>query len=71
MDDKKKDNFIIRFLKRFGLIKEYEISKSDMCKNAQSICKHNCDNCAWKENVERLNGATIEFIKDLCEGEQE
>lgn len=46
----KKDNFIIRFLKKIGLIKEYEISKSEMCKNAQSVCNHNCDTCAWKEN---------------------
>ena len=48
----KKDNFLIRFLKRIGLIKEYEVSKSEMCKKAQSICKHNCDNCAWKEHEE-------------------
>ena len=44
-----KESFIILFLKKIGLIKEYEIPKSEMCKNAQSICNHDCNACAWKE----------------------
>lgn len=46
----KKENIFIRFLKWIGLIKEYEISKSQMCKKAQNICDHNCDTCAWAES---------------------
>ena len=45
----KKESIFIRFLKWIGIIKEYEISKSEMCKNAQNICSHNCSICAWGE----------------------
>lgn len=43
----KKENIIIRILKFFHIIKEYEIDKSEMCKAAQNICNHNCETCAW------------------------
>lgn len=42
-----KENIIIRFLKWLGLIKERPISKSEMCKQAQNVCNHKCDSCAW------------------------
>ena len=46
---REKESLFIRLLKKIGLIKEVEISKNVMCKNAQSICNHNCDCCAWRE----------------------
>ena len=45
----KKESLLIRFLKWIGLIKEYEVSKKEMCKRAQSVCSKNCDSCAWHE----------------------
>ena len=46
---REKESLFIRLLKKIGLIKEVEISKKQMCKNAQSICNHNCECCAWRE----------------------
>lgn len=46
---KEKESLFIRLLKKIGLIKEVEINKNVMCKNAQSVCDHNCDCCAWRE----------------------
>ena len=46
MNDKN-ESWLIKFLKHIGIIRTYEVSKSEMCKNAQSICSHDCDNCAW------------------------
>lgn len=43
-----RENLLIRILKRLGLIVEYEVSKENMCKQAQSICNHDCVNCAWQ-----------------------
>lgn len=43
-----RENLLIRILKRLGLIVEVEVSKEDMCKQAQSICNHDCDHCAWQ-----------------------
>lgn len=45
----RKETFIYRFLKWLGLIKTYEVSKSEMCKQAQSVCHRNCESCAWHE----------------------
>ena len=45
----KKDNLFIRVLKFLHIIQEREISKSDMCKSAQSVCNHKCSSCAWNE----------------------
>ena len=49
----KKENILIRFLKWIGIIKKRDIKngivyipKSEMCKNAQNICDHNCAACA-------------------------
>lgn len=44
-----KENIFIRFLKFIGLIKEVPVSKNIMCEQAQNICNHNCESCAWKE----------------------
>lgn len=38
-----------RLLKLLGIIKSYEVSKSEMCKRAQSVCNKHCDSCAWNE----------------------
>lgn len=47
-----KENIIIRILKWLGIIEEKSISKSEMCKQAQNVCNHNCDSCAWAERKE-------------------
>lgn len=47
-----KENIIIRILKWLGIIEEKPISKSEMCKQAQNVCNHNCDSCAWSERIE-------------------
>ena len=47
-----RENLLIRILKRLGLIVEYKVSKEDMCKQAQSICNHDCDHCAWQTERE-------------------
>ena len=44
-----RENLLIRILKRIGIIVEVEVSKEEMCKQAQSMCNHDCDNCAWGE----------------------
>lgn len=46
---REKESLFIRLLKEIGLIEEKEISKKQMCKNAQSVCSHNCECCAWRE----------------------
>lgn len=43
-----RENLLTRILKRLGLIVEFEVSKEDMCKQAQSICNHDCEHCAWQ-----------------------
>lgn len=43
-----RENIFIRILKRLGIITEFEVSKEDMCKEAQSICNHDCEHCAWQ-----------------------
>ena len=43
-----RENLLTRILKRLGLIVEHEVSKEDMCKQAQSICNHDCGHCAWQ-----------------------
>ena len=40
-----------RLLKLIGIIKSYEVSKSEMCKRAQSVCNKHCDSCAWNEQM--------------------
>ena len=49
-----RENILIRILKRLGIIVEYEVSKENMCKQAQSICNHDCDHCVWQ--TERSEG---------------
>lgn len=44
----KRENILIRILKRLGIIVEVEVSKEDMCKQAQSICNYDCEHCAWQ-----------------------
>lgn len=46
-----KESWIIRLLKRIGLIKEYEVDKKEMCKRAvvSGVCPGVCDRCAWGE----------------------
>lgn len=51
MNERKRENIFIRIFERLGIIKEFEVSKEDMCKRAQSICHHDCEHCAW--NTER------------------
>lgn len=44
-----RQNILIRIFKWLGLIVERGVSKSDMCKQAQGICNHECEDCAWNE----------------------
>ena len=46
----KEENWFFRFLRKIGIIKTYEISKSEMCEKAKNICSKNCDCCAWEVN---------------------
>ena len=65
----KKENILIRFLKWIGIIKKRDIKngivyipKSEMCKNAQNICDHNCAACAqaeMKNNIKVINADDI------------
>lgn len=48
------ESLIIHILKRFGIITRIEISKEDMCKQAQDVCNHNCEDCAWSMKGERM-----------------
>lgn len=50
-----RENIFIRILKRLGIITEFEVSKEDMCKQAQSICNHDCEHCAWQTERSELN----------------
>lgn len=42
-----KELWFYRLLKKIGLIKEYEVSKKEMCESAKSVCSGNCESCAW------------------------
>ena len=48
MNERRRENIFIRILERLGIITEFEVSKEDMCKQAQSICHHECEHCAWQ-----------------------
>lgn len=48
-----KENIIIRLLKIIGLVKEIPVSKSEMCEQAQNVCNHECNLCAWAERKEQ------------------
>ena len=52
---RERENIFIRILKRLGIITEFEVSKEDMCKQAQSICNHDCEHCAWQTERSVLN----------------
>lgn len=43
---------LLKILKKLGLIKEFEIDKSEMCKRAvdSGVCPKSCEICAW--NIE-------------------
>ena len=43
-----RESLLIRILKRLGIIVDVEVSKEDMCKQAQSICNHDCEHCVWQ-----------------------
>jgi len=43
----RKGPILIKILEWLGLLEKRQISKSDMCKQAQDVCNHNCDSCAW------------------------
>lgn len=40
---------LLKALKKFGLIQEFEVDKADMCKRAvdSGVCPHSCESCAW------------------------
>lgn len=47
-----KEPIIIKILRWLGLFEKRPISKSEMCKQAQDVCNHNCDSCAWADRKE-------------------
>ena len=49
-----KEKWYIRLLKWLGIIKEYEVSKKEMCEKAQlsGVCSNSCLCCAWYEGEE-------------------
>ena len=48
-----KESIFIKFFRWLGLVEKRPISKSEMCKQAQDICNHNCDSCVWAEMGEK------------------
>ena len=42
-----KESWFYKLLRWLGLIKPYEISKSEMCERAKSVCSGKCSECAW------------------------
>lgn len=42
---------IVRFFKRIGLIKEYEVDKTEMCRRATAsgVCPKFCEACIWND----------------------
>ena len=47
-----KEPIFIKILRWLGLFEERQIGKNEMCKQAQDVCNHNCDSCAWAEKEE-------------------
>lgn len=45
----KHQSWLFKLLKMIGIVKEYEVSKKEMCDYARSICDENCVDCAWNE----------------------
>ena len=59
-----KENIFIRFLRWFGIIRTYSVSKEEMCKQAINTCDRQCGSCAWYEREvhDDVKGA-IEFFQ--------
>lgn len=45
-----KANIFIRLLMWLGFY--VHVSKSEMCRQAQGVCDHHCEICAWAEERE-------------------
>ena len=45
---RERENILIRILKWLGIIIDVEVSKEDMCRQAQSVCNRDCEHCAWQ-----------------------
>lgn len=45
----REESWRYRLLRRLGFIKSYEVSKKEICKQAQSVCNKQCSSCAWHE----------------------
>lgn len=43
--------FLIKILKKIGIIIEEEVDKSVMCKKAVEggVCPNNCESCIWSD----------------------
>lgn len=61
------ENIIIRILKCLGIVKENEVSKAEMCKQAQNVCDRNCEQCAWGEQPMTID-EMIKFILCFLQG---
>ena len=52
----KRENIFIRILKWLGLIEEKpidDVTREEMCKQAQQVCHHECESCAWMAEWDR------------------
>lgn len=40
---------LMKFLKKIGLVKEYEVDKAEICRKAvaSGVCPNACEICAW------------------------
>lgn len=47
-----KETIFKKILRWLGLVEKRPISKSEMCKQAQDVCSHDCASCAWAEREE-------------------
>ena len=50
-----KETIFIKILRWLGLVEKRPISKSEMCKQAQDVCSHDCASCAWAERGEECS----------------
>lgn len=43
--------FLVKILKKIGIIIEEEVDKSVMCKKAveSGVCPNNCESCIWSD----------------------
>lgn len=53
----------LKILRKLGIVEEFEVDKSEMCRNAveSGVCPHACEICAWGEEVYGRRGWKYEY----------